>query len=376
MIVTLTDSLLQRLKPDNGRIVRDRLIVGFCVRLYSKRRSFFIATSCCGEQVRVTIGYYPLIKTEEARAAAVEIIKQCRAGTYSKHSEPAISQMKSLKDILPQYIKDKGLKSSSEKRYDSIMRTHFADWYERPVNELSSTEFSQHCHQFVQSKTVSITEMGRAFIGAITKYINAIYGLNLVSPFHRLAAAGLMTEKVQPRKRKLQEADLPTWYQAVSKLPERQRDGLMFLAMTGLRRNEGLLMKRCQVDFDKGIIHIPHTKTGRPHSLPITPVLNEILQRRCERKDVDELVFAGISTEHLADMAKRQGAPEFMLHDLRKLLATVGERLQISDSTLRRILNHTSGRSDTLYRHYVSIELSDIRKPLMQIQRALLRLMH
>ena len=149
----------------------------------------------------------------------------------------------------------------------------------------------------------------------------------------------------------------------------------MLLAMTGLRRNEGLLMRRKQVDFDKGVIHVPDTKTGRAHSLPITPVLHEILQRRCESLDADDLLFPSVSGEHLAQMAERQGAPDFMLHDLRKLLATIGERLQVSESILRRILNHTSKRSDTLYRHYISIELSDIYKPLEDIQDALLQLM-
>lgn len=374
-IVTLTDALLQRLRSGDRRIIRDRCLVGFCIRMNKKRRSYMVATTCAGKQVRATIGYYPLMKTDEARVLATEIIKMCRAGTYSKQAAQVISRMDSIHDILPQYIKDKGLKSATQKRYDSMMRSHFTDWYERPVNELTSTEFAKHCHQFVQTQTVSVTEMGRAFIGAITKYINAIYGLNIVSPFHRLAAAGLMTEKVQPRKRKLQEDDLPTWYQAVTQLPEKQNDALMFLAMTGLRRNEGMLMKREQVDFDKGRFHIPETKTGRPHSLPITPILEVILKRRCEALQAGDLLFEGVSGEHLADMAKRQGAPSFMLHDLRKLLATVGERLQAPESILRRILNHTSKRSDTLYRHYVSIELSDISAPLQQIQAALIAMM-
>ena len=38
-IITLTDTLLQRLKADDGRIVRDRILVGFCKRLYKFRRS-------------------------------------------------------------------------------------------------------------------------------------------------------------------------------------------------------------------------------------------------------------------------------------------------------------------------------------------------
>lgn len=374
-IVTLTDYLIQRQRVSDRRILRDRTLVGFCIVLNIKRQTFLVATSCAGKQVRVTIGFYPLMKTEEARAIATDIIKQCRAGTYSKDDIKSTKSYRSIREILPQYIKDKGLKQSSLERYDSVMRTHFSEWYDRPVNELSLPEFAEHCHLFVQTQTVSVTEMGRAFIGAIVKYVNAIHSLNNVSPFHRLAAAGLMNEKLQPRKRQLQERDLPAWHKGANALPEKQRDALMLLAMTGLRRNEGLLMRRKQVDFDKGVIHVPDTKTGRAHSLPITPVLHEILQRRCESLDADDLLFPSVSGEHLAQMAERQGAPDFMLHDLRKLLATIGERLQVSESILRRILNHTSKRSDTLYRHYISIELSDIYKPLEDIQDALLQLM-
>ena len=374
-IVTLTDYLIQRLRTGDGRIIRDRMLVGFCIRVNKRYRTFMVATSCAGKQIRVLIGHHPFMKTEEARTIATEIIKQCRAGTYSMHDVQLTKQYRSIRELLPEYIKDKGLKQSSRERYNSLMRTHFSDWYDQPVNELGLSEFAEHCHQFVQTQTVSVTEMGRAFIGAITKYVNAIHSLNIISPFHRLAAAGLMNEKLQPRKRQLQERDLPAWYKAVNALPEKQRDALMLLAMTGLRRNEGLMMKRKQVDFDRGVFHIPDTKTGRAHSLPITPVLHEILQRRCDALEADELLFSCVSGEHLAEMAERLGAPDFMLHDLRKLLATVGEKLQIPESILRRILNHISARSDTLYRHYVSIELSDIEKPLEDIQSALLYLM-
>jgi len=184
-----------------------------------------------------------------------------------------------------------------------------------------------------------------------------------------------MNEKVQPRKRKLQESDLPRWYKAVCTLPDKQRDGLMLLAMTGLRRNEALMMKRWQVNFEQSVINIPDTKTGKPHSLPITPVLHEILERRCHGLGEKDSLFAGVSVEHLADMAVRAGAADFMLHDLRKLLASIGERSQVGDSILRRILNHTPNKSDTLHRHYVSIEMRDLHEPLCKIQKSLLELM-
>ena len=73
-------------------------------------------------------------------------------------------------------------------------------------------------------------------------------------------------------------------------------------------------------------------------------------------------------------MVTRQGGPQFMLHDLRKLLATTGERLGLGDAMLRRILNHTPPKADVLHRHYVSLGVKDLQGPLQLIQRELKRL--
>lgn len=57
-----------------------------------------------------------------------------------------------------------------------------------------------------------------------------------------------------------------------------------------------------------------------------------------------------------------------MLHDLRKLVATVGEKLGISDAVLRRIPNHTAPRTDVLHRHYVGLSDGDVAVALAKIQ--------
>ncbi len=64
-----------------------------------------------------------------------------------------------------------------------------------------------------------------------------------------------------------------------------------------------------------------------------------------------------------------------MLQDLRKLVATVGEKLGLSSAVLRRILNHTAPKSDVLHRHYVSLGVADVAGAMAQIQEALLGLM-
>jgi hypothetical protein len=64
-----------------------------------------------------------------------------------------------------------------------------------------------------------------------------------------------------------------------------------------------------------------------------------------------------------------------MLHDLRKLVATEGEKLGLSSEVLRRILNHTAPKSDVLHPHYVSLGVTDVVVPLGRIQETLLGLM-
>ena len=66
------------------------------------------------------------------------------------------------------------------------------------------------------------------------------------------------------------------------------------------------------------------------------------------------------------------GSPRLMLHDLRKLVATVGEKLGISDAVLRRILNHTAPKTDDLHQHYAGLSVGDIAVGLRQIQEALM----
>lgn len=368
-ILTLSDPLLQRLQVTDGRIVRDKVLCGFCVRLNKRSRTFLVATSVQGKQLRMMLGRWPLINVEEARSMAVEVLRECRAGRPPVRAKQR--QLPTLLELIPEYCAAKKLKASSLKRYGSIIRTHFAPWMNQPVSALTGTAFSEHCHHFAQNTGNALVEVGRGLLGALLRYVNAVYGLLLDNPFSKLATAGLMPERTKPRARLLRETDLPVWRAALDKIGEKQRDYLLLLLYTGLRRDEGHNLAPADIDFDTGVLSIADTKNGKPHSLPITPMMGEILRRRCEGlADVNRL-FKGVSKEHVYSMAIRQGAPRFMLHDLRKLLATTGERLKVGDAVLRRILNHTAPKSDVLHKHYVSLAVEDVRPALMLIQHEL-----
>lgn len=372
-IVALTEALLKRLSATDSRILRDRILCGFCLKANKRSRTFLVATSVQGKQFRMTLGYWPLISVEEARTLAMTVLRECRSGQMPMRkptSHPTVRQ------ALEAYGEAKGLQKSSRIRYSSLFRTHFGGWLDQPVTTLANNSFSEHCHQFAQSNGAAIVEIGRGVVGALIKYLNAVHGLKLETPFNRLAAAGLLPERAKPRERLLRESGMPAWKKAVDELPERQRDYLLLLLFTGLRRDEGHDLRPTDIDFDTGIMTIPKTKNGKVHTLPLTATIRATLLRRCNGLEPDQPLFAGVAKDHVHKMAIRLGAPRFMLHDLRKMLATTGEKLSLSDTTMRRILNHTAPKSDVLHKHYVSLEASDIAEPLHRIEAALMRLMN
>lgn len=376
-VVAISEALMRRSTLNDGTILRDRMLSGFVVRMNARKRTFRVATSVAGKQFRMNLGYWPLMSVEEARARAMEVLTQCRAGVRPERPTPAPAPpvIPSLRETLAAYTRAKGIKEGSRQRYESLFRVHFGDWLDRPLSDLGLPEFTAHCQNFSQSRGAALVELGRGVLGALLKYANAMHGLELASPFTKLAAVGLMPDRAQPRARVLQESDLPAWWSAINKLGERQRDFLILTIYTGLRLSEVRGLHRAQIDLAGGVLSVPETKNGKPHSLPITPLMREVLERRCAGLEFEDELFAGVAADHLSKMAVRVGAPRFMVHDLRKLVATVGEKLGVGGAVLRRILNHTPPKSDVLHRHYVGLDARDVAAALDRIQRTLLALL-
>ncbi|NHV31741.1 integrase family protein [Burkholderia sp. D-99] len=332
-------------------------------------QTFCVATSVRGKQVRVTLGRWPLISVAQARELALPILRKCREGEYSVAAVRV--QLPTLREALAEYAKAKKVKPSSLTRYESLLKTHFPEWLDRPVSALRESAFGDHCHKFAQTKGAALVDLGRAIIGSITSYLGAVYGVTIESPFVKLRAAGLLPGRPEARARTLTEGDLPAWHRAVGALPELQRDYLRLVLLTGLRKNEASEIKRADVDMAGLVLTVPDTKGKKPHTLPITEPMREILERRAARGGAEVRLFGGMSADHVTEMAERAGAPTFTLHDLRKLLASVGARLGIGDAVLRRILGHAPKRGDVLHRHYVSLAERDVIRALMTVQVAL-----
>lgn len=144
-VVQISEALLDRNTATDGRILRDRQLSGFLMRLHARRRTFWVATSAAGVQVRLRIGHWPLMSVDEARAKALEVIRQCRQGIRPDSPmhvcAASLSELPTLQALLTEYCKAKGIKPSSQSRYESILRCHFHDWLALSVSELQQPRF-------------------------------------------------------------------------------------------------------------------------------------------------------------------------------------------------------------------------------------------
>ncbi len=78
-IVLISESLLLRSTAVNGRLLRDQVLCGFCVRMNARRRTFRIATGVAGKQFRMTLRYWPMMSVEDARQRVMEVLAERRA---------------------------------------------------------------------------------------------------------------------------------------------------------------------------------------------------------------------------------------------------------------------------------------------------------
>ncbi len=162
------------------------------------------------------------------------------------------------------------------------------------------------------------------------------------------------------RERVLSDAELGTLYTAAGALAEPWGVLVRLLILTGQRRGEVAGMAWAEVNLEAGEWSLPgaRTKNGQPHVVPLTAEAVALL-RTVKRRKGAELVFEGPRKTAVSgfgkvkarlDAALRCAAADnglkpspWVLHDLRRTLATGLQRLGVRLEVTESVLNHVSG---------------------------------
>jgi integrase len=131
---------------------------------------------------------------------------------------------------------------------------------------------------------------------------------------------------------------------------------IRLLLLTGARLREILHARWNEVDFDRGIIFLPDSKTGRKPLL-LSAAAQAIIAD-LPRIEGNPYIIAGAGNGPRADLKRPWAAithaanlPGVRLHDLRHSFASIGAGASLGLSVVGKLLGHTQPQTTARYAH-------------------------
>jgi len=128
---------------------------------------------------------------------------------------------------------------------------------------------------------------------------------------------------------------------------ERRRAHILYLAATGCDLGPSFTARRDSIDFERGTVIVPGTKTKqRAREVPIVDINRALLERVCEVVPKTGPMFAkwGSIRRDLAVACKRAGIPRVTPRDFRRTLGTWLRERGIEPAMIGSVLGHRDGR--------------------------------
>lgn len=423
-----TKAKLESLPPaERGQVeYGDTVVNGLRLRVgISGAKSFCISRKRNGKFIRATLGRFPDLTIDNARAKALELLGDVATTGRNPNVEKRINEraLVTLNDALDTYIKsrDERLSADTAKQYRSILQNFSGDWMKQPIASIS--------RERVETRHKAVTD-GSAWFGADKSTLRAGVGTGskaqadlwarVLRAIYRFAHDHYRDDEgktllpdpptmVLSTKRKwhgtvrkterIRTNELGRWFRALSSvrdIAEQGRDDIAaavcdaveMAIFTGLRKSEILELSWDRVNLGGRYFWIDTTKNGDPLELPITETLLKLFRRRAKMKAADGLLVfpgdKGVIKEyrHVIDRISAATVPDpnpdqlkpipFKWHDGRRTFGTVAELVGVGNYILKRLLNHRTMRSADVTQGYLHFSADELMEPASRIERAIL----
>lgn len=393
----ITSNFISKLKLGGGMQQQryyDSNTRGFGIRVTSGGvKAYFIEKRIDNKPHRLTIGRWPDLTLEQAKAKAYELFNKIANGINPivEKKEQQIQSI-TLEQVFNDYlVARKCLAVRTVAAYKSIMQLYFKDWQHQPITNITRVMVNQkHINIGSHSKAqanLAMQLLGALFTFAGVQYTNGIGKAVMLDNPVKIISHTQSWYAIPVRNGIIKSHQLASWYEGVMALDNSAtnkavivRDYLLLLLFTGLRKKEAASLEWCNIDFANSTLTITVTKNKLAHTLPIPEFIYNLLQVRYNNAALkSKFVFPGNSISgHLSDPRKqiskviKTTCINFTLHDLRRTFITVAESLELSAYALKKLLNHKSGNDVTA--GYIVLDLERLRQPMQAITDKLLKL--
>jgi len=346
-------------------LVLDTDILGFQVRV-AKRSVAFRVLWCKGNRKLYTIGHYPGMMPDEARAEAVKIVAKLEnyetVTSLSAHRFPTVGE---AMDAYVKHVKNKANAVSVFNHCAHLRSRRIVDLLQEDVIAIRDSMLDHPATANLVVKYLS---------GAISLLIREM-GLTIPNPVH-----GVSKLHVEPRKRFLSEAEAPLLIDELSRLASTsiygaQADALLMMIYTGQRKSNVLSMNLSEIVRDVWTIPYNKSKNRKEVVVPLNEYAQEIVAKRSE-KAIDGYLFTWRGSV-LSDVRKTfraacsaVGVADCHIHDLRR---TLGSWMLMNGSPIEvvsKTLGHSSIRvTEQVYAHLLPKKISDATSSAVQAMR-------
>lgn len=298
-------------------------------------------------------------------------------------SEKTITLRTTWADYLS--VNGKALKEKTQKDYQSKLNCCVDDWMDKDMSKITKDMVLTR-HKSLSAHPVQAN--------AAMRIVKTLYNFALEryddeddqpilkrNPVKTLSALKAWNEE-KPRERTIEPKQIKPWLNAVLMLENTVvRDYFILCLLAGFRHTECAGLLWANIDFQERTMFIPITKNGKPHCLPMSTYIYELLQDRHKNK-INDFVFPGgrhhnlnepmTSPYKVRDKVVAATGIYFTPHDLRRTFQNLAEELDITEYIRKRLMNHAFG--DVTGKHYSKPKPEKLREPMEKISKFVLKL--
>jgi integrase len=368
----LTDITIRKLlaSPPPKRIEHaDGKVAGlFFITQPSGAASWAVRYRFGGAPRKVTLGAFAALDLKAARRAAEEA-----RGKIARGEDPAAAKQASRAAAKAEREGETDLvEKVVEKFIERYAKAQTRDWREterllekNAVKEWKGRRLSTITPPQIHDLLDGITDRGAPIAAnRVLAQLKVLGGWAVErgiiekNPFEGIKPPA--SEKGRARERVLDDVEIKLVWNAADVIDWPFGPIIKLLLLTGARRDEVAHMEWRELDLDRAVWTLPasRSKNGREHAIPLSDMALEVL-RSLPRIERSGFVFTTNARTPVSGFSKAKPAldcavaelagedaspiPGWVLHDLRRTVATNLQRLGVRLEVTEAVLNHVSG---------------------------------
>jgi integrase len=328
------------------KIYFDQDLPGFGIRLRagSRREVWCVQYERMGVARRLTLGTGAILDPDQARKKAKEELAKVTLGgdPQAKRDEERAKAKILLRGIIDRYLdssKSK-LRPNSFEQTERYLLNSWKPLHGFPIHRIERKHVAIRLGELERQHSVAAAR-ARSALSALFSWAIA-QGIVDSNPVMGTAKP----KDAMPRDRVLTDAELAQVWDACR--DDDYSRVVKLLILTGQRRDEVGAMTQAELNRDTGQWLIPanRTKNARPHLLSLPQAAWAIIDTVPRQKEYlfgrGQGGFAGWTTGKLA-LDERLDIAPWVVHDLRRTVATGLANLGVLPHVIEALLNHVSG---------------------------------